>query len=167
PHARRAAGRPAPRALHGRAVGPRRAPRGRGLSRRALGGARGAPADAARVGRRTGRLRRRQSARPIVATGASSGCPDPSRFDSVSGILLTAPFASSAYAGSGPAHASCRRSSPFRNACARTPPVARPFDGNSPKSLIFARPASVPSSVLAEPEIVTTTLPSPERAPKK
>ena len=66
-----------------------------------------------------------------------------------------------------PTHASVRRSSPRRNACERTPPVARPLPGNSSNRETLMRPASVPGSTPSAPEIVTATRSSPDDARRR
>ena len=103
------------------------------------------PGRAARPTERPSADARARSRRPT----ASSGWPDASRF----GRRRRAACGPTRRrrprrAGSGPTQARCSASSPFRNRCARTPPVARPLAGNSAKSdSPSPLPGSVPSSV--------------------
>ena len=58
-----------------------------------------------------------------TALGWGAGVPDMSRRGSGAGRSIGVPLAAAAIAGSGPAQASTRPSSPFRNRWQRTPPV--------------------------------------------
>src|SRR5690606_27152395 len=68
---------------------------------------------------------------PTAATAWDSRVPEPSRRPSSPGSGTGLPVADTARGGACPAQARSRQSSPLRNRCTRTPPVARPLRGTS------------------------------------
>ena len=118
------------------------------------GGRAGRVTPATRACARSSRSPRRAAGRRRPASPSRSGSCGPRR------------PVPTARAGAGPTHARLSRSSPRRNACARTPPVARPFAGNSSKRETLTRPGSVPGSTPSAPEMVTATTSSPVDRPE-
>ena len=86
------------------------------------------PSPAPRSLRLHGRARQRAADRGDRRGG---GRPEPSRLPVAAGSSTGTPLAAAARAGAAPTHARTRVSSPRRNRCARTPPVARPLAGYS------------------------------------
>ena len=102
---------------------------------------------------------------PTAASGCASPTPEPSRRPKAPGRSTGPPASVAPSAGEGPAQARMSASSPLRNRWHRTPPVARPLDGNSAYGLTFTLPAAVPGKAPALPATVTTTWPADPPAP--
>lgn len=86
-----------------------------------------------------------------------SDTPEPSRRGSISGSSAGVPSRWAALAGTAPAQARERQSSPFRKRWQRTPPVARPLRGYWSNGVSLAVVWTESSSVPREPATVKTT----------
>ena len=90
--------------------------------------------------------------------------PEPSRLPTMPDRFTRVPDSVMPTTGPGPIHARSSPSSPLRNRWQRTPPVARPFAGNSANGVTLTLAAPVPGSAPDRPATVTTTISPPAAA---